>query len=387
MGFSLAWQNAGLFALATMGPIKLVECPSGNVRGVLLGHQGMVHMVGFFDDKTTLASAGNDTTVRVWDVAAGAELFALRGHTAPVHAVRPCGGATALQGSLVSVSEDQTVAVWDVAARALSRRWVASQQKLGALSVAPNGRAFFVGGDDCTPRCWDLETLERRFTLLSHTRRVTVAEHSRDGRVWATGGADRTIRVWRDAGGEWTEWCALTGLRDVVSAVAFSPDGALVAAGSFGAVIVWCLSTRTVRLRLAGPPAWVRKLWFDRGGAGLVAEGDGLEAESDLPGAQWAFDVSSGAERAPSGGGAENALRAQAANGGYEVEARLNKVLVYRLRAGGRVPGEGPIACYHANVGVSVVCRRGACVVVGKADGEVMHLYAPFLDARAPPPA
>ena len=34
-----------------------------------------------------------------------------------------------------------------------------------------------------------------------------------------------------------------------------------------------------------------------------------------------------------------------------------------------------------------MVSRRGACVVVGKADGEVMHLHAPFLDAPAFPPA
>ncbi|KAJ1477019.1 WD40-repeat-containing domain protein [Baffinella frigidus] len=397
------------------GAIKLVACPSGTVLGMLVGHQGMVSSVCLFDDRRTLASAGSDATVRVWDVAGRAELFVLRGHAGEVHAVRPCAGATATQGTLVSVSQDRSVAVWDVATRALTRRWEASQQKLTKLSVAHDGRSLVVGGDDCAPAVWDLETMEKRFTLLSHTARVTVAEHSRDGRTCATGGADRTLRVWRthaagsEREGAWTEHCGLVGLADALSAVAFSPDGSLVAAGSFGAVIAWDVASGAARLSvvMAGERAWVRKVWFARGGKRVVAQGDA--------GQRWAWDVASGAECAP--GGEERGEEAEEEDaatrdigrrvfdpraglqrgnsappetrgeGGYEVTAEENTVLVFRTRAGGGCePGAGPVACYHANVQVSVVRRRGACLVVGKADGEVMHLYAPFLESPPAPP-
>ncbi|MFD4669165.1 BTAD domain-containing putative transcriptional regulator [Lentzea sp. NPDC058450] len=75
--------------------------------------QGDVRDVAVSPDGTRFATAGANRTVKVWDVATGAELFTLTGHSAPVVALAfsPSGAA------LASGGEDDAVVVWDLGTR------------------------------------------------------------------------------------------------------------------------------------------------------------------------------------------------------------------------------------------------------------------------------
>src|SRR5215813_2959768 len=72
------------------------------------GHAAIVYCLAFRPDGKTLASAGSDGVVKIWDTQTGQGLRAWRGHEGAV-----TGLAFRGDGKLVLAALDQEVKVWD----------------------------------------------------------------------------------------------------------------------------------------------------------------------------------------------------------------------------------------------------------------------------------
>ena len=79
-----------------------------------------------------LASGSWDNTIRLWDVATGAELARLEGHTDRVRAL-----CLLADGRLASGSRDNTIRLWDVATGAEVARLELDAAVSALVAVAP----------------------------------------------------------------------------------------------------------------------------------------------------------------------------------------------------------------------------------------------------------
>jgi WD40 repeat protein len=80
----------------------------------LEGHSDWVLSVAFSHDSTRLASASDDSTVKIWDASSGACLQTLEGHSDWVLPVAFSHDST----RLASASIDSTVKIWDTSSGA-----------------------------------------------------------------------------------------------------------------------------------------------------------------------------------------------------------------------------------------------------------------------------
>ena len=159
-----------------------------------------------------------------------------------------------------------------------------------AVTVAPDGSWLASGGDDRTVRIWDAATGQERATLSGHAGRVAAVAVAPDGSWLASAGWDGTVRIWDAATRQ--ERAVLTSHADTVAAVAVAPDGSwLASAGWDGTVRIWDAATGRERAVLSGHAGPVAAVAVAPDGSWLASAGGG-------DGTVRIWDVATGRERA-----------------------------------------------------------------------------------------
>jgi WD40 repeat protein len=260
---------------------RALEEPHGVV---LAGHSGTINALAVSPDGARLATAGEDGTLRVWDLlaedpaneplilgagdgallaavfspdgrwlAAGSEtglvtiydLAESRPNAAPVALGGHTGSVRALAFSpdgrwLASGSLDLTARLWPLAANdpAAGVRVLDHPGLVWALAFSPDRRWLATGAGDGIARLWELgapDLTSAPILLPGHSRQIQTLAFSPDGRWLATGSLDQTAQVWdmdrvtRTATGD---PFVLSGHTDWVTSLAFSPDRHWLATGS-----------------------------------------------------------------------------------------------------------------------------------------------------------
>ncbi|HLA12065.1 MAG TPA: caspase family protein [Pyrinomonadaceae bacterium] len=261
--------------------VKLWDVATGAVLRTLEGHSQWSHSVAFSPDGRTLASGSYDSTIKLWDVATGALLRTLEGHSAPVSSVAfsPDGK------TLASGSWDKRVKLWQVSTGTESRTLEGHASRVNSVVFSRDGKTLASVNYGYAVELWDVATGTEWRTLQGHSQPIFAVAFSPNGKTLASGSYDLTIKLWDVSTG--VELRTLKGYSSQINSVAFSPNGKTLASGGWdGTVKVWDVLTGAELRTLKGHSGMVNSVAFSPDGKTLASAGDTIKL----------WDVAIGAE-------------------------------------------------------------------------------------------
>jgi WD40 repeat protein/serine/threonine protein kinase len=237
-------------------------------QGGELAHDGIVASA-FSGNGQLLATASDQGTIRLWDVATGhlqCEL-AERGESTNALAF------SADSNLLASGSDDDTARIWNCQTHRPWRDPLLHENNVRTVAFSPKGDVLASGGFDSTVRVWSISTGAAVCPPLQHFRGVSEVAFSPDGALLASASEDRNVRLWDTA--SWKPHGAPLAHEHPVFRLAFSPDGELIATGTSGGLVtLWQTSTGMPLAKfLHGYSLRSRRLAFSADGKLLVSVG------------------------------------------------------------------------------------------------------------------
>jgi WD40 repeat protein/tRNA A-37 threonylcarbamoyl transferase component Bud32 len=248
-----AWKVGGTYECGAVSPdgkqaliggnrIELVEFASGLVR-VLDSRLDFTRAVAYLPDGRRAVAAGDDGTIRVFDVSSARELVSIKAHERKILAlaVMPDGD------HVLSGSDDGTIGVSSLTARSRVNSIPCEIGAVLGISLSGDGRLVLAGGE----RGAELHNvasgdLVRRLEgVQGWTRAVAITPdgtRALAGGPDVPGGMNWMLWIWSLSDGTHMKHPPLVAYKTPITSVAVSPDGKLaVTTAEDGFVKLWDL--------------------------------------------------------------------------------------------------------------------------------------------------
>ena len=232
------------------GNLHFWDVKTGARTATVTGHIRTVEHIAFTADGTMLVTVGDRSTL-LWNVSTGTYRTGVQrryvfGYPAQLHIY---GGTLAVDNHNSSISLLDSLTgdakmtlyrpsdAWDVSSDAYPR--------ISDIAISLDGSTVASADytkSEHTISIWDTITGEHKHTLPGHAGRINAIAFSPDGELLASGSDDTAIRVWHPIAG--LALLTLRGHTDSITTLAFGTRGRKLASGSVDATIrLWNIAT------------------------------------------------------------------------------------------------------------------------------------------------
>ncbi|CAJ0918669.1 19262_t:CDS:2 [Entrophospora sp. SA101] len=259
----------------------------------LTGHRNPITRITFHPVFSVLASASEDTTIKIWDYETGEFERTLKSHTKAVQDITfdPKGN------HLVSCSADLTIKVWDlqndyksicISYRYCIKTYTGHLEWVRMVSPSEDGKWIITSSNDQTSRLWEVQSGDCKMDFRGHDHVVECAifapiasyplvreligvdkdpKGNKDqpipGQYIVTGSRDKTIKLWDSTG-----QCLRTfvGHDNWVRGLAFHPSGKFLLSVSDDKTLkIWDVKTGRCTKTLEAHAHFVTCIAFNTG--------------------------------------------------------------------------------------------------------------------------
>jgi WD40 repeat protein len=276
----LSPSGNSLAAVYVDGSIGLWEAATGELQHRLApaARGESVGLPMFSADGRRLSFLGKNS-LQVWDVGTWKRVRSVEYKLAPKWTDKALAHTRAVSPDRTVVAETEylgrSVSFRELATGRLRYRFDGGTSAL--VAFAPDGKTFAVGGEEGIVEVRETATGNRLRRWRAWRDRTGTAAGSRplafspDGAVLAAGADGGATRLWSPQG---RELCRLEGRQDEVGALAFSPDGKTFASGGDnGTVVLWDVRTGKDRLPSLGHSGPLSAVAYTPDGRALLTGG------------------------------------------------------------------------------------------------------------------
>ena len=249
--------------------LQVYEIDTSNLVYSLSGHTADINYVAITPDDEKIVSASSDSTIRVWELETGKEIYCIpdvnqqpspydktmkdprlkrfvvsgthhlkkNRKFAPFHTV-----AINPNGKSLITATNNLLFIYDLDTGKELDTLTASNRHYPyyALAISPDGNIVAGGGGSTYIHVWDLETKQETHTIRGHSFIGRSLCISPDGKTLVSGG-DQRIKVWDLETGE--AKLSFYGHADLIRGVVITPDGNTLISASDRFIKIWDLET------------------------------------------------------------------------------------------------------------------------------------------------
>lgn len=209
---------------------SLWDLNSKTQRTVFRGHQHSLTWLSLSPDGQQLVTADGHGIVKLWDIRTALARFTFK-----ISPSLRTWAAFSPDGKILAVThESLQVTLWNTQTGQRMAPVLSRQGVFTNLWFFPDGR-LLTAGKDGTLQIWDLHTRQKLDTLPGHSGSVEAVAFSPDGATLATGSYDRTVRLWSTKTAQ--SLAVIKGHGSAVHSLVWSSNGKYLFSGSADATV------------------------------------------------------------------------------------------------------------------------------------------------------